>query len=272
MGKYLGCNKEHAFTYDESWFASPGFRSLSLSMPAILTLPIIKGDVVSHFFDNLLPDSDIIRTRLQAKFKARDIGAFSLLEAVGRDCVGAIQLLPKGAVPTGLARIDAEPLDDAGVERRILHALSAPSTMAQEDEDDLRLSIAGAQEKTALLWHDGRWCKPRGATPTTHIFKLPLGLVGNRCADMSTSGENEWLCSRILKAYGLPVAECEVQVFGRTKTLVVKRFDRLLVLAGTHYVRLPQEDFFQATGTAADDKFEASGGLGMVRIGMLVAQ
>ena len=61
------------------------------------------------------------------------------------------------------------------------------------------------QEKTALLRHGGQWLRPHGATPTTHILKLPLGLVGNMQADMSTSIENEWLCSRILRALGLPV-------------------------------------------------------------------
>ncbi len=62
------------------------------------------------------------------------------------------------------------------------------------------------QEKTALLFHEGRWLRPHGATPTTHILKLPLGLVGNRRADLTTSVENEWLCMTILKAFGLPVA------------------------------------------------------------------
>lgn len=57
--------------------------------------------------------------------------------------------------------------------------------MGQHDHDeDLRLSIAGAQGKTALLRHGGQWLLPHGSTPTTHIFKLPLGLVGHMQADM----------------------------------------------------------------------------------------
>jgi hypothetical protein len=62
----------------------------------------------------------------------------------------------------------------------------------------LRVSIAGAQEKTALHQRDGRWYLPRGATPTTHILKLPLGLIGGMKLDMRDSVENEWLCARIL--------------------------------------------------------------------------
>ncbi len=66
---------------------------------------------------------------------------------------------------------------------------------------------------------------PEGSTPTTHIFKLPLGLVGNMQADMRTSVENEWLCAKIVAAYGLPIARCEID----QKALVVERFDRCLL-------------------------------------------
>jgi serine/threonine-protein kinase HipA len=261
---------ESSFTYAESWFASPAFRSLSLSLPAIAANPVVKGRVVSDFFDNLLPDSDTIRRRIQAKFKTANTGAFALLAAVGRDCVGAVQLLLPGESPDGIDRIDAVPLDEAGVEHMLLHAVSAPNALVPDEDDDVRLSIAGAQEKTALIWHGGTWCKPIGATPTTHIFKLPMGLVGNRRADMRTSVENEWLCSRILSAYGLPVAPCDIATFGRTKVLIVERFDRRLARAGTHWLRLPQEDFCQATGTPASQKYEADGGPGMVRIAALL--
>jgi len=71
------------------------------------------------------------------------------------------------------------------------------------------VSPAGAQEKTALLYLDGPWHHPHGATPTSHILKLPMGLVGNMKLDLRHLIENEWLCSRILHAYGLPVAECQ---------------------------------------------------------------
>jgi serine/threonine protein kinase HipA of HipAB toxin-antitoxin module len=47
-----------------------------------------------------------------------------------------------------------------------------------EDDNLFRISIAGAQEKTALLRWKGKWYLPHGATPTTHIIKLPLGLIG----------------------------------------------------------------------------------------------
>jgi serine/threonine-protein kinase HipA len=84
--------------------------------------------------------------------------------------------------------------------------------------------------------------------------------------DMTRSLENEWLCARILAAYGLSVAECEIAQFGATKTLIVTRFDRALHGSGRYWLRLPQEDFCQATGNPSGLKYEADGGPGLVEI------
>jgi serine/threonine-protein kinase HipA len=84
--------------------------------------------------------------------------------------------------------------------------------------------------------------------------------------DMTSSLENEWLCARILAAYGLPVADCEIAQFGSTKTLIVTRFDRVLHGSGRFWLRLPQEDFCQATGNPSGLKYESDGGPGLVEI------
>jgi serine/threonine-protein kinase HipA len=261
------------FRYDEAWVRAEEGRALSLSLPFSADLEL-RGDAVTNYFDNLLPDSADIRRRLRSRFRARSAEAFDLLTAVGRDCVGAVQLLPPGEDPVGWNTVDVEPLDEARVER-ILASVTSDAPLGQRDEDEeLRLSIAGAQEKTALLRMGRRWYLPRGATPTTHILKLPLGLVGNMRADMSTSIENEWLCSRILRALGLPVAETEMARFGDTKVLVVTRFDRRWVGIeagaerkarfrppdGAWIARLPQEDFCQALGVGPDRKYQGDGG------------
>jgi serine/threonine-protein kinase HipA len=257
---------EHRFRYHDDWLTSPSSRRLSLSLPFTPGNVPHRGEVVRNFFDNLLPDSDAIRRRLQEKFSTPGIDAFDLLSAIGRDCVGAVQLLPDGAQPTGWDQISAAPLDEAGVERAIDTAIAAGRVLGQSHDEDLRISLAGAQEKTALLWHRNKWCRPLGATPTTHIFKLPLGLVGNMRADMSGSVENEWLCSRLLSALGLSAASCEIVTFGRRKVLVVERFDRSLATspAGRPWLaRLPQEDFCQVLGLPGALKYESDGGPGV---------
>lgn len=265
---------EDRFRYAPEWLQSAEARPLSLSLPMPLdtAAPALRGLRVRNYFDNLLPDSEQIRMRLQARFRTPGRGVFELLQAIGRDCVGAVQLLPEGQGPEGVFRIDAEPLDEADVEH-LLRAAVAPVRAFGEvatDLDDFRISIAGAQEKTALTRHAGRWCRPLGATPTTHIFKLPLGLVGNRQADMRTSVENEWLCARLLAAFGLPVAQCEIEHFGAQKVLVVERFDRRLSATGDYWLRLPQEDFCQATATPPALKYEADGGPGLLDLARIL--
>ncbi|OVZ55301.1 toxin HipA [Pigmentiphaga sp. NML080357] len=257
--------------YDAGWAASPSGRPLSLSLPIPLDRRPVKGGAVRNFFDNLLPDSDRIRQRLQARFRTPGTGAFDLLAAIGRDCVGAVQLLPEGESPADVRRIEAELLGEDDVERILLGTVAAPGALGRAaDDEDFRISIAGAQEKTALLWHDRRWCRPLGATPTTHIFKLPLGVVGNRQADMRTSVENEWLCTELLRAFGLPVAPCRIARFGGQKVLIVERFDRRLAEGG-YWLRLPQEDFCQACGIRPDAKYEADGGPGLKEIADILA-
>lgn len=256
--------------YDPAWVSSPEGRPLSLSLPFNLDNLPLKGERIGFYFDNLLPDSEAIRRRLQSRFHTRARDAFDLLEAIGRDCVGAVQLLPEGQAPENVFSIEAEPLDDAALERLLRAAVSSPLPGQTLETDDFRISLAGAQEKTALLWHEGRWCRPRCATPTTHIFKFPLGLVGHRQADMRTSVENEWLCTRILANYGQPVAPCEIRHFGEQKVLVVERFDRRLHSSGAYWLRLPQEDFCQATGTPASLKYESDGGPGLIPIARIL--
>ena len=262
------------FTYAETWLHSSQFRPLSLSLPAGLGPPALSGIAVESWFDNLLPESDAIRRRAQARFQAASTSAFDLLAAIGRDCAGAVQLLPMDEEPRGIDRIDATPLGEREVGQRLrgITAAPAPGSMGLES-NELRLSVAGAQEKTAFLRHNGQWCLPLGSsTPTTHLFKLPMGIIGEGQIDFTTSVENEWLCSQVLKAYGLPVATTQMARFDGERCLIVERFDRRLHASGAYWLRLPTEDCCQATSTTAAKKYENNGGPGMVAIAELLAQ
>ncbi len=253
----------HTFHYASSWLSFPRRRSLSQSMP-MAGSPVIKGDVVAHYFDNLLPDNERIRARLRKRFHTRSVSTFDLLAAIGRDCVGAVQLLPVNREPDDWNRVQCEPMTDQQI-AGLLHAVPAddgPESM--EDDDLLRISIAGAQEKTALTWYGARWCRPHGATPTTHIIKLPLSLIGgSRRVDASDSVQNEWLCAQIMAALGFPVATTSMATFDRQTVLVVERFDRAWADDGSWIARLPQEDFCQALGLPPEKKYESMGGPGI---------
>jgi serine/threonine-protein kinase HipA len=99
--------------------------------------------------------------------------------------------------------------------------------------------------------------------PTTHILKLPLGLVGHRKADLSASVENEWLCMNLLAEFGLPVAKTAILNFGTQKVLGVERFDQKIHSSGKWIMRLPQEDFCQVLGVPPHLKYENDGGPGL---------
>lgn len=255
--------------YDKAWRDSPHGRPLSLSLPFLPANAAHNGEKVRAYFENLLPDSQEIRERIARRYHSGSIDAFTLLAEIGRDCVGAVQILPENEAPAENGAIQATPLNEKEVAQLLRATVGAAPAFGQlADQDSFRISLAGAQEKTALLRLDGKWCLPHGSTPTTHILKLPMGLVGNMKLDLRESVENEWLCSLILEAYGLPVAKCQPLQFDGEKVLAVERFDRTWWQGDGErlLLRLPQEDMCQATGTPPVLKYEVDGGPGIERI------
>lgn len=249
------------FSYAQSWIASSSGRPLSLSMP--LAEQVYTGDRVENYFDNLLPDSLPIRNRIQKRFRAASNKGFDLLWHIGRDCVGALQLLP-ATLKADVQKIEAEPLSDTEIAATLRNYRTMPLGMS--DDKDFRISIAGAQEKTALLNLSGKWHLPLGTTPTSHIFKLPIGHIEHSGIDLSDSVENEWICHIILKAFGLPAADAEMLCFSETKALVVERFDRRWATDKSWLIRLPQEDMCQALNIPPALKYESDGGPGISHI------
>ena len=112
------------FSYDATWVASEQARPLSLSLPMNFDGLPLKGEKIASFFDNLLPDSDAIRQRVRSRFQTQSGDTFDLLEAIGRDCVGALQLLPDEKSPEGVSDISVTALDHSGVEKLLLGSVS----------------------------------------------------------------------------------------------------------------------------------------------------
>lgn len=249
---------ELIFTYDHEWLNRKGNRPISLSMP--LTEAPYKGNVVNYYFDNLLPDSELIRERIQARFNAPSKKCFDLLSFIGGDCVGALQLLTQPTA-TNIKKIEATPIDDQAIASLLKHYQTAP--LGMDKKFSFRISIAGAQEKTALLWHQNKWHLPQGVTPTSHIIKLPIGNIKHSHIDLSESVENEWLCLQILSAFNMPVNQARIMRFEDIKTLVVERFDRRWEDNRSWLARLPQEDLCQALSKPPGLKYESDGGPGI---------
>lgn len=251
------------FRYDNDWLDWPHAFAISLSLPMRETA--YAGAPVLAVFDNLLPDNPDVRRRVAERIGASGPDPYSLLEIIGRDCVGAMQFLPEGADIEFQAGVRGERVSDKEIEEILSSLASAP--LGMDKDQDFRISVAGAQEKTALLRYDNQWLRPTGSSPTTHILKPQLGEIPTAFGmiDMTASVDNEHYCLTLMQAFGLQVAKTEIATFGAKRVLVVERFDRRW-RNGEQLLRLPQEDCCQALGVASTRKYQAEGGPGMVDI------
>jgi serine/threonine-protein kinase HipA len=251
-----------SFQYDETWLDwGPAFP-ISLSLP--LRPATYRGEPVSAVFDNLLPDNPAIRRMVAERTGAAGADPYGLLEQIGRDCVGALQIVPADERPDPPVELSGDPLSDTDIERILANLARAP--LGVDPDDEFRISVAGAQEKTALLRLNGQWLRPRGMTPTTHILKPQLGQIptADGIIDLSNSVENEHYCLRLMEGFGLKAAQSQIARFGERKVLVVERFDR--GWRGERLLRLPQEDFCQVMGVPSSRKYQSHGGPGAVDI------
>lgn len=264
-GRLVGSLRREAsgaidFQYAPDWLGWENTFPISLSLP--LREDRYIGAPVIAVFDNLLPDDEQIRQRLAARTHADGTDGFSLLSAVGRDCVGALQFLPEGEAPRDVGKVSGRTLSEAEITALLSDLAQTPLGVSAESE--FRISLAGAQEKTALLWWQGRWHIPHGSTPTTHILKPPIGKRSNG-TDLSDSVENEHLCLQLARTMGLPCANSVIARFGEKPVLVVERFDRRWTRDG-RLLRLPQEDCCQALSVPPARKYEPDGGPGIARL------
>jgi serine/threonine-protein kinase HipA len=251
------------FRYDHEWLDRSRAFPVSLSLP--LREDAWRGEPVAAVFENLLPDSADLRRRVAEKVGAAGTDAYSLLAVIGRDCVGALQFIAGDASPEGTTRISGESVDDEAIERLLKSLAQAPLGLTRDD--NFRISVAGAQEKTALLWYEDRWIKPHGTTPTTHLFKTQIGELPNGI-DLSNSVENEYYCLQLLRQLGLSANHVRIMTFGQTKALVVERFDR--TWSDGRLIRLPQEDCCQALSVPPSRKYQADHGPGILAIAELL--
>ncbi len=248
------------FQYDPAWLSWENTLPVSLSLP--LREDRYVGAPVIAVFDNLLPDSDAVRRRLAERVHADDADAYSLLAKIGRECVGALQLLPDGTEPGPAGTVNGRSVDDDYIARKIGDLTATP--LGVDEDEEFRISLAGAQEKTAFLFWKEKWHVPHGTTATTHIMKPQIGMLPSGI-DLTRSVENEYLCLKLTEAFGLPTASVAIADFKDQRVLVVQRFDRLWT-KDNRLLRLPQEDCCQALSVPPTRKYEADGGPGMAAI------
>ena len=252
-----------SFKYTPTWLRWTRAIALSQSMP--LGEKLYSGTIVSSYFENLLPDSEVILRKIADRTGAPGRDAYSLLSEIGRDCVGALQFLPADIDIPELTSPKGRKLTPKDIEKTLNNLERAP--LGIEGEGGFRISLSGAQEKAAFLKLDQDWYAPEGLSPTTHIFKPAIGTLQweSGPVDMSNSVENEHYCLTLINAFGLKTAATDIGTFGAQRVLVVERFDRIRLDNGL-ILRRPQEDMCQALGYPPSQKYQNMGGPRLVDI------
>ena len=117
--------------------------------------------------------------------------------------------------------------------------------------DGLKLSLAGVQEKAAVVVKDGKVYLPTLGTPTTYLLKPENTSFPRLVA-------NEFLCMTVAKLMALPVPSVSMGYAGKKDFLLVERYDRLV--ENSTITRIHQEDFCQALSNR--QKYEQYAGPG----------
>jgi serine/threonine-protein kinase HipA len=256
----------YGFSYASEYLESPSALPLSLSLP--LQAARFTGLEALPYFEGLLPEGDY-RDAIAKRLGIPYTSSVRLLAALGRDCAGDVSVVDADEHAAATASRYA-PLQGG-----LQGIAESPYTVIAKLLDETRLSLAGGQEKAALLHIDTQaleegWYIPLQGSPSTHIIKP--GPMEARYPHLAL---NEFLCLRAAASCGIPVVDLDIR-FAGSPLLVVRRYDRLVGVAGVDGIpkvtRLHQEDCCQAAGVPSDSKYEGDGGPGFGQVRELLAR
>lgn len=250
-----------SFTYDPD-YQSTSRTPLSLSMP--LERSKHGNKVVGAFVAGLLPDSEGRLKSLAQQYRVNWKNPVALLEHIGADAAGAVQLLPAGASSKDAASRhgDVTALSDANFAAMIADIIRNKETWAASQRGG-KWSLPGAQPKVALFkMQDGSWGTPNDSTPTTHILKPSI-------SPYTDHHINEFMTMAAARHLGMNVAEDEViSTTSGDHVFVSRRYDRERRDGVWH--RLHQEDLCQALSVHPDKKYQQDGGPSVKQIARLL--
>ena len=239
-------NGKIEFSYNEN-----ARTAVSNSLP--LSKKIFDDDECRPYFNGLLPENNEVRNMLGRIFGINANNDFSLLSAIGYDCAGALTLQnPEDEITEEeFTDLEGEIQTDNSLAKHIKNLPAAP--FFESSSNEIRLSLAGVQDKAAVTIIDGKICLPKNHAPTTHIIKP---LVKN----LQDTVLNEFFCMRLAKKIDINTAEVEIKKAEDVQYLLVERYDRQI--KDNRVKRIHQEDFCQALGVMSSNKYQESGGPG----------
>lgn len=243
------------FAYSPQWLASSTRRPLSVSLP--LQSAPFDHHQTRAYFAGLLPEGGL-RKALSRQLQVSEANDFALLDALAGECAGAVSLLPIDASPPVDASPDVLWLDDAGLAAEMAQLPVRPLGLSH---DGVRISLAGVQDKLAVVVDGRRIGLPRHGTPSTHILKPAI-------AGFADTVLNEAFCLQLASRAGLQASTAELRSIDDKPVLLVERYDRLWINGSVR--RAHQEDFCQALGIAPELKYQNEGGPGLAQCFELV--
>ena len=250
-------NRGVIFVYDENYLNDKSSVPLSASLP--LQREEFSQKQCIPFFSGLLPEEDS-RKKIADYLHISETSTLKFLEALGGECAGLISILNED---DSISKETSYKLDPNNYElldgNRLSEFIEKMNTRPLIKADDkLRLSLAGAQEKLALAKINGEWYLPLNGVPSTHILKP------TRTGSLSSLAQNEYICLKLAKSFGLPVPDVDLLKIAEKDIFVVERYDR--IKEADSIQRLHQEDFCQALGILSTSKYQNDGGPGIADI------
>ncbi len=244
IGALARRGKEVVFSFSEKIVAThPASPLISVAM--LVRAAPWRGAVPEAFFGGLLPEGEV-RRMLAHDFRIDDGDDLELLRRIGRDCAGALQVLPESVAPATDGG-SLELLSEEQVAARLRSLRFSPLGV----DNRVRVSLAGMQEKMVLVTGNNGWSLPLDGAPSTHILKPPHAFLAHSVA-------NEALCMRIAHHAGVLAADVSRSWFAGCEALIVKRYDRERVNGQVR--RIHQEDLCQAHALPANRKYEENDG------------
>ncbi len=242
---------EACFSYAAEYLSAPGSRPISVSLP--LEEKMFDAMRTKNFFEGLLPEG-FTRRCVAEWMHADETDYLSILSGLGRECLGAIRIINETeSVP------DSEYRKLSASEVKKLAREGA--TESAELVTKAHLSLTGASGKVGLYYDEctGQWYLPIGDAPSTHIVKQSHVRLKKIVA-------NEQLCLLTAKNLGIEIPESFIVTTESPEEedvlFATKRYDRKFSADSRHLdglavpYRLHQEDFSQALGIAASEKYE----------------
>lgn len=237
---------ELVFSYTPDWLAKPNAFALSPNLP--LTEQAISGDGVTAFFENLLPEGDVLNFISKAAHISQ-ANVFGLLERFGGDTAGAFSILPEGMETTGEPHY--LPVTPESIKTWFERSRGIPLDLSGEQA---RMSLSGAQDKmTVFIDAQGNLSIPLGAAPSSHIIKPSI----QHRQDIPHTAINEAFVMALAEHTGMKVAK--VRYAPELQAVVIARYDRTIGPDG-RLLRVHQNDLCQILGIPSGKKYEAEGG------------